>query len=234
MSLAMILKGFTHEVKDLDESKGIVKAYANAYDNVDSDDDISAKGSFIKTASEGLKKLRVLYNHDRELKLGVPLEVNATDPYGLLTTTQFNLQKSLAKDAFTDIQLELKNGQQSDLSIGYSVVKRDQKDKRIITEYKLFEYSFLSFLGANPNAIVLDAKGLRDLTPEKIFLQMKSLTDQYNANYSDGRLKNIESELLTLQGLEPLTHSKIDEAVAVEIKEWIDTQSLKNYLQNGN
>ena len=40
------------EVKDLDDSKGIVVAYANAYDYKDSDGDISARGSFDKTVNE--------------------------------------------------------------------------------------------------------------------------------------------------------------------------------------
>ena len=45
----MAYKQLSIDVKDLDDNKGMVKAYANVYDYEDSDGDISAKGSFTKT-----------------------------------------------------------------------------------------------------------------------------------------------------------------------------------------
>ncbi len=81
------------EVKDLDDSKGIVVAYANAYDYKDSDGDISAKGSFDKTVNENYKRIRVLKDHNPRVSLGVPLNIDVKDSFGLLTTTKFNLSK---------------------------------------------------------------------------------------------------------------------------------------------
>lgn len=237
--MEVLTKDFSQEVKDIDEKKGIVVAYANVYGNKDYDGDISAQGSFTKTISEGIKKLRVLKNHDTRLKLGVPLSVDATDPYGLLTTSQFNLQKSLAKDTFTDIQLELSNGQQSDLSIGYVPVKRDEKNKSIITEYKLHEYSFLDAWGANPLAIALDAKSISQLTDKEIIENIDLLVKMYNANYSDGKLAAIENALVTLDALKAADKGTLsNEAVLSEVKEWLKEKeqvlSLKNYLSHGN
>ena len=131
------------EVKDLDETKGIVVAYANAYDYKDSDGDISAKGSFDKTVNENYKRIRVLKDHNPTISLGVPLSIDTKDNYGLLTTTKFNLSKEVSRDMFSDIKLMAENGLNAELSIGYQVLNRDKKNKSIITEYKLMEYSFL-------------------------------------------------------------------------------------------
>ena len=92
------------DIKDFDEKKGIVVAYANTYDYKDSDGDISSKGSFDKTVSENFKRIRVLKDHIPTISLGVPLDINTKDAYGLLTTTQFNLKKEVSRDMFTDIQ----------------------------------------------------------------------------------------------------------------------------------
>ena len=41
------------------------------------------------------------------------------------------------------------HGLNAELSIGYEVIKRDEKNRSIITEYKLYEYSFLTSWAAN-------------------------------------------------------------------------------------
>ena len=155
-------KQVSYGLKDFDEKKGVVVAYANAYDFKDSDDDISAKGSFVKTVQENKKRIRVLKDHNPTITLGVPLDLDAKDSYGLLTTTQFNLQKEVSRDMFTDIQLMHENGLNAELSIGYRVVSRDNANKSIITEYKLMEYSFLSSWAANELSIVQDIKSRRE------------------------------------------------------------------------
>jgi len=104
-------------LKDYDEKKGVVKAYANAYNNEDSDTDISAPGSFNKTIQENGKRVRVLKDHNHTISLGVPLEMHPNDPYGLLTVTKFNLNKEVARDMFTDILLAQENDLPSELSI---------------------------------------------------------------------------------------------------------------------
>jgi HK97 family phage prohead protease len=189
----MNFKQFAQVVDDLEPKQGIIKAYANAYNNVDSDNDISAPGSFTKTVTENFKRIRVLKDHNSTITLGVPKELNASDPYGLNTITQFNMNKEVSRDMFTDIQLMKENGQNAELSIGYSIVSRDQKDKRIINEYKLYEYSFLSSWAANPLAIATDLKGLK--SPAYL---IELLTKAYNMPYSDGKLEQIETILKSL------------------------------------
>lgn len=195
----MEFKQFSYELKDFDEKQGIVKAYANAYDFKDSDGDISAKGSFNKSISDNRKRIRVLKDHNPTISLGIPLDFDATDNYGLLTTTKFNLNKEVSRDMFTDIQLLKEHGLNAELSIGYEVVKRDEKNRSIITEYKLWEYSFLSSWAANELSTVQDIKNIKSH-----YGILELITKSYDLPYSDTRLKEIETILKSLDNKEPL------------------------------
>lgn len=222
----MEFKQLSYELKDFDEKQGIVKAYANAYDFKDSDGDISAKGSFNKTVNENFKRIRVLKDHIPTISLGVPLEMNTSDNYGLLTTTKFNMQKEVSRDMFTDIQLLKDNGLNAELSIGYEIVRRDEKNRSIITEYKLWEYSFLSSWAANELSTVQDIKGIKSH-----YGIMELLTKAYNLPYSDTRLIEIETILKSLESKEPFEpNTLIDKPTDEQIKETL----LKSFSQYGN
>jgi len=210
----MEFKQFSYDIKDFDEKQGIVKAYANAYDFKDSDGDISAKGSFNKSVRENRKRIRVLKDHIPTITLGIPLEFDTSDNYGLLTTTKFNLQKEVSRDMFTDIQLLKENGLNAELSIGYEIVKRDEKNRSIITEYKLWEYSFLSSWAANELSTVQDIKSIKSH-----YGVMELLTKAYNLPYSDSRLQQIEQILKSLDNKEPIeTITPTVEPTPTEIK----------------
>ena len=195
----MEFKQVSFDLKELDDSKGIVVAYANAYNNRDSDDDISAPGSFNKTVTDNFKRIRVLKDHNPTKMIGVPLAIDTKDTYGLLTTTQFQMKTALGKDMFTDVKLMHENNLNAELSIGYRVMQRDKGNKSIITEYKLMEYSFLSSWAANELATVQDIKGIK--THYGI---MELIEKSYNLDYSDTRLKQIETILKALSNKEPL------------------------------
>jgi HK97 family phage prohead protease len=194
----MDFKQLSYNLKELDEAKGIVTAYANAYDFKDSDGDISAQGSFNKTVKENFKRIRVLKDHNPTMMIGVPLEINPKDSYGLLTTSQFNMNKPLGKDMFTDVKLMHENGLNAELSIGYQVVQRDQKNKAIINEYKLMEYSFLSSWAANELSTVQGIKGIKGH-----YGILELIEKSYNLDYSDDRLRQIETILKALSDKEP-------------------------------
>lgn len=198
----MDFKQHSFDIKDIDEAKGIVKAYANVYNVEDSDGDISARGSFQKTIAENFKRIRVLKDHNPTVSLGVPLEMNGTDPFGLLTVSQFNMKKDVSKDMFTDIQLMKENGINAELSIGYQVMKRDENDRRIINEYRLYEYSFLTSWAANELSTVQDIKSIKSH-----YGVIELLQKMYNLDYSDSRLTEIETILksLTMKPSEPDT-----------------------------
>jgi HK97 family phage prohead protease len=204
----MDFKQISYDLKELDDKKGVVTAYANVYNFKDSDGDISAYGSFEKTVNENFKRIRVLKDHNPTMMIGVPLAIDAKDTYGLLTTTQFNMNKDLGRDMFTDIKLMYDSSLNAELSIGYRVMQRDQKNKSIITEYKLMEYSFLSSWGANQLSTVQDIKSIKSH-----YGFMELLQKAYNLDYSDARLIEIEKLLKSLdkepledntQNLEPI------------------------------
>ena len=100
---------------------------------------------------------------------------------------------------FTDIQLMKDNGLNAELSIGYSIQKRDEKNTAIITEYKLYEYSFLTSWAANELSTVQGIKGVKSVNGI-IELIQKS----YDLDYSDDRLILIETTLKALSNKEPL------------------------------
>ena len=201
----MEFKQLSYELKDFDESEGIVKAYANVYDNTDSDGDISAKGSFNKTVSENFKRIRVLKDHNPTISLGVPLDIDVNDSYGLLTTSKFNLKKEVSRDMFTDIKLMHESGLNAELSIGYKVMQRDVKNKSIINEYKLMEYSFLSSWAANELSTVQSIKGINSF-----YGIMEIAQKAYNLDYSDSRLRDLETILKALSN-EPIETITLNE-----------------------
>jgi HK97 family phage prohead protease len=186
-------KQLAYDLKELDESKGVVTAYANVYNVKDSDGDISAYGSFDKTVNENFKRIRVLKDHNPTMMIGVPLTIDTKDTYGLLTTTQFNMKKDLGRDMFTDVKLMHDSNLNAELSIGYKVISRDTKNKSIITEYKLGEYSFLSSWAANELSTVQNIKAIKSH-----YGLMELITKAYDLDYSDTRLKQIETLLKAL------------------------------------
>ena len=217
----MEFKQLAYNLKDLDESKGVIVAYANAYDFKDSDGDISAKGSFDKTVNENFKRIRVLKDHNPTMMIGVPLSIDTKDSYGLLTTSQFNMNKPLGKDMFTDVKLMHENGLNAELSIGYKVMQRDKSNKSLITEYKLMEYSFLSSWAANELATVQNIKGIKST-----YGILELIEKSYNLDYSDNRLRQIETILKALSNEEPLdTNTPTDKPLIDEYK-----QIFNNFL----
>ena len=220
----MNFKQLSYDLKELDEAKGIVKAYANAYNNEDSDKDISAYGSFDRTVKNNYKRIRVLKDHNPTKMIGVPLDINTKDAYGLLTTTKFNMSKSLGKDMFTDVKLMHDNGLNAELSIGYQVLQRDKKNKSIITEYKLMEYSFLSSWAANELATVQDIKGVKEY-----YGIIELIEKSYNLDYSDNRLKQIETLLKALT-IDPSVTDTQEADPHEDVQEY--KQILNNFLKN--
>ena len=223
----MEFKALSTEVKDFDEAKGIVVAYAAVYNNKDADGDISAPGSLTKTVKDNFKRIRVLKDHNPTIMLGVPLEIDTEDRYGLLTKSQFNLKKELARDMFTDIQLMHESGLSAELSIGFGKTIRDTKNKSIIKEYTfLGEYSFLSNWAANHLAKVKDIKSIKSH-----YGFMELLTKSYDLSYSDTRLKKIELLLKSLSD-EPLNKVSTQKAKPIldDLKQANLILDLKNAL----
>ena len=99
----MEYKVFQSKVQDVDEEKGIVINYDNAFDKLDSDGDISRKGAFAKTLKENVTRAKWFMNHDSSLLLGVPfIEGTKEDEVGLLSYNHINLKKEIGRDILSD------------------------------------------------------------------------------------------------------------------------------------
>lgn len=215
-------KQLAYDLKDLDENKGIVVAYANTYNFKDSDGDISAYGSFNKTVNEGYKRIRVLKDHNPREMIGVPLSIDTKDTFGLLTTTQFNMKTELGRDMFHNVKLMADNGLNAELSIGYKVMQRDQKNKSIITEYMMREYSFLSSWGANELSTV---QGIKNVKSVGGFMEL--LTKAYGLDYSHKTMVQIET-LLKALSTEPLeTDTPNNQPLIDTLKQFTNSLNIK-------
>lgn len=212
-SAAPETKNFTVEVKA--EGEGIVTAYAAAFGNTDSYGDVIQKGAFIKTVSERKDKVKVLYNHDtwQHLPVGKPVSMTE-DGYGLLTSTKMS-QTQMGQDIYTLAQ----EGALDSMSIGYSAIKAEYPEDyrttgiyRVITELKLYEYSFVPF-PANEGAIITGIKSGDDLARE--IKRWKAITE-VNLSTKAGRVlsavnaKKILTALSELQDL--VSAAGLDEA----------------------
>ena len=213
-----MLKTIEKEIKDIDEKKGIVTMYVNAFDNLDSDGDISAKGSFAKTTKENMHRIKHFLNHNPDMLLGVPLSFTE-DNFGLLATSQMNMNKQIAKDVFADYVLFAEHNKTLEHSVRVQDVKRDTKDERIVTEWKLWEYSTLYSWGANEKTPLVNIKSMDDLE-----LMMRE------GEYSVEKSKEIERLYIQITNLlKPGSTSKEKPLITLSEKETIElfTNSLK-------
>lgn len=177
-----IIKSFPALILKADSELGIVEAIVSVIGNIDLGDDVIHPGSFIKTITERLGKIRVLDNHRtgstldvigkpleiRELsKAELPPELLAKHPSatgGLYTKTQYLIDTPEGKGIFNRI----KEGAIDEYSIGFSIprgkydvssviVDGIKKQIRNIREIRLFEYSPVIF-GMNDATTTLAAK----------------------------------------------------------------------------
>ena len=180
------------QVKDLN-NKGMVQIAVNAFNNEDSDGDISLPGSFKKTLKENFGRVRWFLNHDVTQLLGVPIKGYEQGDH-LVMEAQFNLEKQLAKDTYQDYKLYAEHGKSLEHSVGVQAIKYDidnESQVRKISEWKLWEFSTLTHWGANENTPMLGIKSKDEL--RQLIEEMAN-----NPNYSDTRKKTIENIYETL------------------------------------
>lgn len=199
----LVIKSFADNISDLDDNLGIIKGYANVYNVEDSHKDISAPGSFVKTVSEQKNWIRINKNHDKSILVGAPLELNAYDPYGLHMVAKMNLDTQQGRDTYHEIKFLFENGLKAGLSIGAYVKKRDDKDRRIIKEYRLVEISVLTVEPSNGESFIEVFKSLKEDT--KSVQDFFTLVEKaYNENgFSDPYKQSLENILKSLADNEP-------------------------------
>lgn len=188
MNGKLITKDFSSTVQDVTD-EGIVSIYVNAFNNVDAQGEISDPKSFNKTISDGIQRIKHLKDHDQNKLLGLPIEMKA-DSFGLLVKSAMNLKKELALDVFEDYKFFAGYKRTLEHSIGAIKVKKvPEGEYQRILEYALFEYSTLSFLGANPETPLVSFKN------DNSFQTLQTLEQMLKMNYSDERFKAIEKSI---------------------------------------
>lgn len=173
-------KIFESKAVDLDK-KGQVLIAVNAFNNTDSDNDISLPGSFKKTLKENFSRVRWFLNHDVTILLGVPIKGFEEGQY-LKMHAQFNLEKQVSRDTYEDYKLFQEHGKSLEHSVGLQAIKwtfDETKGVRTISEWKLWEFSTLTHWGANENTPLIGIKS-----------RLEEMGN--NANYSDERKRQIE------------------------------------------
>ncbi len=212
-------------MKDLDESKGVVTIYINAFNNEDSDGDISLPGSFKRTFKNNGHAIQHWLNHERDKLLGVPIKLYEDD-FGAVAVSQLNIRKQLGKDVFEDYKLFAEHGKTLQHSVRVIPVKfEEERDKdrtvRKVSEWKLvMEYSTLYGWGANQQTPLIDIKSLSDLE-----LMMRE------GNYSDEKGRLIEE---TYNKLKRLLESDDPQDTPEKDPSALEADRVKYFLMNLN
>ena len=189
----IVYKSANINLKGGDE--GYLIGYANIYNEKDTQGDISAPTSFVKTVSERKSKIKIYRNHDSNQFVGVPIELKADDPIGLHLTAKMLLDTQIGRDTYIESKFLVENGFESGFSIGGWVIQRDKANRSIVTEYKLNEISVLTKEQASAKSMVSMIKSFQqeDELKEKEF--WNAVTKAYNSNFSDNILKSLETFL---------------------------------------
>lgn len=158
--------GIQLELKDLDTSKRTAVIKHAVYNSIDKVGDISHKGMFTKSWSEGLPKF--YFNHNKEKKPGKTLRV-FEDSDGAYTEVKFS-NTTLGNDVMEMIADDIIEG----ASYGYETIKRDYseiKGRRIrnLREVKHPETSILNIEPAHDGAGIISLiKSIDEISEDEI------------------------------------------------------------------
>lgn len=197
-------KSLILDIKDIDDSQGIVTGYFSAFNSKDSDGDIIRKGAFAKSINEkgpsstGNRKIKHLFQHDVNKPIGMIKELTE-DNYGLRFVSKMS-EATLGQDVLK----MYKEGILNEHSIGFQTIKQAFNKKEgynEITEVKLWEGSTVTF-GANQDTPVESIKSEKDLAD-----RVTSLNDRMNklikalkhGNYTDETMLDFEIQLKQVQ-----------------------------------
>lgn len=205
------------EVKEVTD-KGVVSFYANVFNNVDSDYDVSLPGSFKKTLKDNGKRLRHFKFHDTRKMPGVIIDAKE-DEVGLLITSQLLLETQLGRETYEEYKALQLAGKQMEHSVGVQAIKYEMDEKkgiRTVSEWKLWEVSTLTAWGANPLALAQEVKNDKDLQEQLVML--KGLLNI--KSYDDLQLEEIERQIKYLSDLKAGLGAAAQHSESTTLTEW--------------
>lgn len=211
-------KQYRSIIKGIDETKGVVVVAANAFNNVDSQGDVSMPGSFAKTI-ENIKNIYWYKNHDTSETLGIVQRLWEDDKF-LNAELKFNLDKEISRNMYSDYKFFQEHNNEIKHSVGVSAIpdKIEYLDEiRQVKEWKLWEISSLTNWPANKLAGTHEVKSLDQLHSLEKYYEW--ITNK--GIHTDDFILQMESLLkkLQLQTIEPSSET-------LEIKKEPDTSTL--------
>jgi HK97 family phage prohead protease len=190
-------------VKDVDMSKRLVSGYFSAFDNIDSDRDVIRKGAFAKTIQENKKRVKHLFNHNRDILIGKLQEISEDD-YGLFFVSKMS-ETDDGQRALIRYQEEIID----EHSIGFEIM-RERYDNVLkaneIQEIRLYEGSAVTW-GANEMTPVVGIKS-SEMTLVKLhnrFEKLEKILKTYDLSESGGQA--IIKELNAIKALMTTQHT---------------------------
>lgn len=224
-------KGTAGSVKDVDSNKRVVTGYLSAFDNLDHDRDIMAKGAFSKSIAERKNQIFFLNQHNWKQPHG-KFNVLQEDEKGLYFESNPLPDVSYSNDVIKLYEAGIIN----EHSIGFNVIQssydKDQ-DVRIIKEVKLWEGSNVT-LGANSST---PFTGMKSLTIKEINQQCALILKEVrHGNYTDETFMLLEIALKQLQadafelGKKSLTDIKVEPDIITTPPTVSEAEIIKNFI----
>lgn len=158
------------ELKELDDTKGIVSFYYSQFNTKDQNGDIVVDSAFKKTVSERKEKIYHNIQHSEIKVIGNPIEFGQ-DSNGAWCRSQLALKTVDGNDAFEKYKAGMIKGH----SIEFNTIKStldETKKARIVQEVILWGVTSITTVPANYGAKTISIKGLTDLAD-----QMKEMND---------------------------------------------------------
>lgn len=212
----MLTKSNNFELKDFDQSKGIVTFYFSVFGNKDSDGDIIEQGAFKKTIKENKARIKHFKNHDPHQTPGKVLEIQE-DEKGAFAVSQL-AKTTLGKDTL----IEYEEGIITEHSMGFNVIKEKYDESEMankIKEIRLWEVSSLNAWGANSKTNTVGVKSANEVI-QLIQKLNKALTNTHISNEGGERLQeeliqlnSILKSLDPINSVEPNEEKEIAEAL---------------------
>jgi len=222
-------KHYKSVIKSIDETQGVVIIAANAFNNVDAQNDISVPGSFAKTI-ENIKNIYWYKNHNTDETLGIVKRLWEDDLF-LNAELKFNLDKSISKNMYSDYKFFEEHNNEIKHSVGVTPVADKvefRDDIRLVKEWKLWEVSSLTKWPANDLAGTHAVKTMEDIENIEQYFDWMS----EKGLHTDEFIRQTEQLIKTLKE----TQSQSIESVVVplEIKDEpsTDTRKRKDFLIN--
>lgn len=182
-------------IKDVDQTQGLITAYAASFDNRDADGDVIHKGAFAKTINErgpnGTGQIKMLFMHRFTEIIGKVLHLEEDD-HGLLFRAKLLLGLERARDA-----LVLYSADMFEHSIGIDVIVPENFRGGDIFEVKLFDVSPVTF-AANDLTPLISVKSLA-VQPDFLTGQIRKVRKMLALDLSDEMLEDLEIGLVVLE-----------------------------------